>query len=90
MKQRLLLVLLALFTSIGWMNAGVKLTVASGTTGTLTFSKASGNDKLNIVISGNGVEQANVTSTSYKLTGKETSIQIDGSLASLTVDADFH
>lgn len=89
MKQRLLLVLLALFTSIGWMNAGVKLTVASGTTGTLTFSKASGNDKLNIVISGNGVEQANVTSTSYKLTGKETSIQIDGSLASLTVDADI-
>lgn len=89
MKQRLLLVLLALFTSIGWMNAGVKLTVASGTTGTLTFSKASGKDKLNIVISGNGVEQANVTSTSYKLTGKETSIQIDGSLASLTVDADI-
>lgn len=89
MKQRLLLVLLALFTSIGWMNAGVKLTVASGTTGTLTFSKASGNDKLNIVISGSGVEQANVTSTSYKLTGKETSILIDGSLASLTVDADI-
>ena len=89
MKQRLLFVLLALFTSIGWMKAEVKLTVASGTTGTLTFSKASGNDKLNIVISGKGIEQANVTSTSYKLTGKETLIQIDGSLASLTVNADI-
>ena len=40
MKQRLLLVLLALFTSIGWMNATVKLTVPKGATGSLSFTAA--------------------------------------------------
>ena len=88
MKQRLLLVLLALFTSIGWMNAKVVLTVDPGTTGTLTFSKASGTDKDPISITVDGTAQTSIT-TSYKLTGKETDIEIGGSLYSLTVDADI-
>lgn len=88
MKQRLLLVLLALFTSIGWMNAKVVLTVDPGTTGTLTFSKASGTDKDAISIIVDNSAQTGIT-TSYKLTGKETKIEIGGSLYSLTVDADI-
>ena len=88
MKQRLLLVLLALFTSIGWMNAKVVLKVASGTEGTLTFAKASGTDKDPISITVDGTAQTSIT-TSYKLTGKETDIEIGGSLYSLTVDADI-
>ena len=50
MKQRLLLVLLALFTSIGWMNAKVVLTIDKGTKGTLTFQKATGENKAAISI----------------------------------------
>ena len=87
MKQRLLLVLLALFTSIGWMNAEVVLTV-SKSTGTLTFSKASGTDKAAISIIVDGTPQTGIT-TSYKLTGKEGTIAIKGALESLTVDADI-
>lgn len=87
MKQRLLLVLLALFTSIGWMNAEVVLTV-SKSTGTLTFSKASGTDKAAISIIVDGTPQTGIT-TSYKLTGKEEKIAIKGALESLTVDADI-
>lgn len=83
MKQRLLLVLLALFTSIGWMNAKVVLKVTSGTKGTLTFTKASSGDAIQI----NDEEK---TGTSYTLTGEEgAEITITGSLASLTVDADI-
>lgn len=88
MKQRLLLVLLALFTSIGWMNAKVVLTVDPGTTGTLTFSKASGTDKDAISIIVDNSAQTGIT-TSYKLTGKENTIEIGGSLYSLTVDANI-
>ena len=87
MKQRLLLVLLALFTSIGWMNAEVVLKV-SKSTGTLTFSKASGTDKAAISIIVDGTPQTGIT-TSYKLTGKEGTIAIKGALESLTVDADI-
>ena len=84
MKQRLLLVLLALFTSIGWMKASVELTVSKGTTGTLSFTKA-GTENLIITVDGQGVSGT----TSYKLTGKETSIKIDGRVASLTANADI-
>lgn len=83
MKQRLLLVLLALFTSIGWMNAKVVLTIDKGTKGTLTFQKATGENKAAISI--NGKEQKG---TSYTLTGEEgTEITITGALATLTVNA---
>lgn len=83
MKQRLLLVLLALFTSIGWMNAKVVLKVTSGTKGTLTFTKASSGDAIQI-------NDDKKTGTSYTLTGEEgETITITGSLASLTVDADI-
>lgn len=83
MKQRLLLVLLALFTSIGWMNAEVVLTIESGTKGSLSFTKATGDNKEAITING-GEEQKG---TSYTLTGKEgTTITIKGSLATLNVN----
>lgn len=83
MKQRLLLVLLALFTSIGWMNAEVVLTFESGTKGSLSFTKASGTDKDDILINGN-----KPTGTSFTLKGDEkiTEIKINGSLATLSVN----
>ena len=82
MKQRLLLVLLALFTSIGWMNAKVVLTIDKGTKGTLTFQKATGENKAAISI--NEKEQKG---TSYTLTGEEgTEIIITGALATLNVN----
>lgn len=82
MKQRLLLVLLALFTSIGWMNAKVVLTIDKGTKGTLTFQKATGENKAAISI--NEKEQKG---TSYTLTGEEgTKITITGALATLNVN----
>ena len=82
MKQRLLLVLLALFTSIGWMNADVVLTIDKGTKGSLSFTKASGKtDAIKI----NNDEQ---TGTSFTLKGDENfpSIIIEGPLATLNVN----
>lgn len=82
MKQRLLLVLLALFTSIGWMNADVVLTIDKGTKGSLSFTKASGKtDAIKI----NEDEQ---TGTSFTLKGDEnlTKITISGPLATLNVN----
>ena len=82
MKQRLLLVLLALFTSIGWMNAKVVLTIDKGTKGSLSFTKATGENKAAISI--NEKEQKG---TSYTLTGEEgTKIIITGALATLNVN----
>ena len=83
MKQRLLLVLLALFTSIGWMNAEVVLKIESGTKGSLSFTKASGTDKDDILINGN-----KPTGTSFTLKGDEkiTEIKINGFLATLNVN----
>ena len=83
MKQRLLLVLLALFTSIGWMNAKVVLTIESGTKGSLSFTKATGEGKSDIYI--NDDKQ---TGTSFTLKGDEgkTKIEITGSLATLNVN----
>lgn len=81
MKQRLLLVLLALFTSIGWMNATVKLTVPKGATGSLSFTAAKDG-----TVSIGGVEQK---TTSYTITKNETTdqqIEITGKLATLTVN----
>lgn len=81
MKQRLLLVLLALFTSIGWMNADVTLTIPKGATGSLSFTAAK-DGKVSI----DGKEQ---TSTSYTITKNETEdqqIKITGNLATLTVN----
>ena len=53
MKQRLLLVLLALFTSIGWMNADVKLTIPKGATGSLSFTAVNGAPKFTLIIAAN-------------------------------------
>ena len=81
MKQRLLLVLLALFTSIGWMNADVTLTIPKGATGSLSFT-ATKEGKVSI----NKEEQ---TSTSYTIKKDDTNsqqIQITGELATLTVN----
>lgn len=81
MKQRLLLVLLALFTSIGWMNATVKLTVPAGATGSLSFTVAKGGK-----VSIGGVAQE---TTSYTITKNETTdqqIEIIGELATLTIN----
>lgn len=81
MKQRLLLVLLALFTSIGWMNATVKLTVPAGATGSLSFTVAKDG-----TVSIDGVAQE---TTSYTITKNETTeqqIEITGELATLTVN----
>lgn len=81
MKQRLLLVLLALFTSIGWMNADVTLTIPKGATGSLSFT-ATKEGKVLI----NGNEQ---TSTSYTIKKDDTNsqqIEITGALATLTVN----
>lgn len=81
MKQRLLLVLLALFTSIGWMNADVTLTIPKGATGSLSFT-ATKEGKVSI----NKEEQ---TSTSYTIKKDDTNsqqIQITGELATLTIN----
>ena len=83
MKQRLLLVLLALFTSIGWMNADVVLKIDNGTKGSLSFTKATGENKIDISINGN-----KPSGTSFTLKGDEgiTEIKITGSLATLNVN----
>ena len=83
MKQRLLFVLLALFTSIGWMNAKVVLTIDKGTKGSLSFTKATGENKDDITINGN-----KTSGTSFTLKGDEgrTTIEITGSLATLNVN----
>lgn len=83
MKQRLLLVLLALFTSIGWMNAKVVLTIDKGTQGSLSFTKATG-DNTSDGIYINGSKQSG---NSFTLKGDENveSIEITGSLKTLEV-----
>lgn len=82
MKQRLLLVLLALFTSIGWMNADVTLTIPKGATGSLSFTKTASTDQILI-------ESKEVTSP-YKIDDlvktNNVTITISGKLASLTVN----
>lgn len=82
MKQRLLLVLLALFTSIGWMNADVTLTIPKGATGSLSFTKTASTDQILI-------KSKEVTSP-YKIDDlvktNNVTITISGKLASLTVN----
>ena len=82
MKQRLLLVLLALFTSIGWMNADVTLTIPKGATGSLSFTKTASTDEIFI-----GTDK--VTSP-YKIDDlvktNDATITILGKLVSLTVN----
>ncbi len=83
MKQRLLFTLLALFVSIGLIEAKVTLTIPKGTTGSLSFSKASRTGASDIQI--NGVVQ---TGSSYTLKedNELTQLEISGSLATLTVN----
>lgn len=85
MKQRLLLVLLALFTSIGWMKATVTLTVPQGATGSLSVTQASGTD-----ITAVKVMFGNETVTTYSVDkyakDNALTITITGSLSKLTVN----
>lgn len=79
MKQRLLLVLLALFTSIGWMNATVKLTVPKGATGSLTFSY-----NAPLLINGNTASNSSYPVDEIGKNGGD--ITIEGDLKTLTVN----
>lgn len=79
MKQRLLLVLLALFTSIGWMNADVvKLTIPKGATGSLSFTGE------NVLIGGEKKSSPFSINELVKETG--TTVTISGDLATLTIN----
>lgn len=78
MKQRLLLVLLALFTSIGWMNADVTLTIPKGATGSLSFTGDNvliGNEKKSSPFSINDLAKNN-----------DAKVTISGDLATLTIN----
>ena len=79
MKQRLLLVLLALFTSIGWMNARVTLTIPKDATGTLTFTYGNALNINETPVSGNSFKVDDIG----KAGG---TIIIDGNLKTLNVN----
>ena len=86
MKQRLLLVLLALFTSIGWMNAGIALKVPQGATGSLTISKVTtGEIQEPITINGQTISSNSYT---YKIDdiakNNDATITLGGSIKSLS------
>lgn len=85
MKQRLLLVLLALFTSIGWMNADVTLTIPKGATGSLSFTAVTGNDATPVSIEGVGT-----IPSPYKIDDlvkdAQKDIKLQGSLKTLNVN----
>lgn len=78
MKQRLLLVLLALFTSIGWMNADVTLTIPKGATGSLSFTGE------NVLI--NSETKSSPLSINDLVKNGEANVKITGELATLTVN----
>ena len=87
MKQRLLLVLLALFTSIGWMNAGIALKVPQGATGSLTISKVTtGEIQEPITINGQTISSNSYT---YKIDdiakNNDATITLGGSIKSLNI-----
>ena len=89
MKQRLLLVLLALFTSIGWMNATITVTVSKGSSGTISWSKSTneGAQPITLTIARNAV---NVSGTSINVADyvKENSakFELEGSVSSFSVN----
>lgn len=85
MKQRLLLVLLALFTSIGWMKADVTLTIPQGATGSLSFT--AGDIKAFITVDGKTEYNISSPYNIEKLVkdGSKT-IVLSGSIKTLTVN----
>lgn len=85
MKQRLLLVLLALFTSIGWMNATVTLTVPKGATGSLSVTSATGEGNTPVTVMFNDEAVKSYTVDNYAK-DKALTVTIDGSLTKLTVN----
>lgn len=85
MKQRLLLVLLALFTSIGWMKATVTLTVPKGATGSLSVTSATGEGNTPVTVMFNNEAVKSYTVDNYAK-DKALTVTIDGSLTKLTVN----
>lgn len=85
MKQRLLLVLLALFTSIGWMKATVTLTVPKGATGSLSVTSATGEGNTPVTVMFNNETVKSYTVDNYAK-DKALTVTIDGSLTKLTVN----
>lgn len=85
MKQRLLLVLLALFTSIGWMKATVTLTVPQGATGSLSVTQASGKGITPVTVMFDN-EAVTTYSVDKYAKDKALTITITGSLSKLTVN----
>lgn len=81
MKQRLLFVLLALFTSIGLVNAKVSLTIPKGETGSLSFTAKSG---AIVVNSGSGVTSYSIKEADTK--NSDLKLAIDGDLATLRIN----
>ena len=81
MKQRLLLVLLALFTSIGLVNAKVSLTIPKGETGSLSFTAKSG---AIVVNGGSGVTSYSIKEADTK--NSDLKLAIDGDLATLRIN----
>ena len=82
MKQRLLLVLLALFTSIGWMNADVTLTIPKGATGSLSFTAAKDGQEVLI----NNEKKTSPFSINDLVKENEKTVTISGDLATLTIN----
>lgn len=82
MKQRLLLVLLALFTSIGWMNAGVTLKIPKGATGSLSFTAAKDGQEVLI----NNEKKTSPFSINDLVKENEKTVTISGDLATLTIN----
>lgn len=81
MKQRLLFVLLALFTSIGLVNAKVSLTIPKGETGSLSFTAKSG---AIVVNGGSGVTSYSIKEADTK--NSDLKLAIDGDLATLRIN----
>lgn len=81
MKQRLLFVLLALFTSIGLVNAKVSLTIPKGETGSLSFTAKSG---AIVVNGGSGVTSYSIKEADTK--NADFKLDIDGDLATLRIN----
>ncbi len=89
MKQRLLLVLLALFTSIGWMKATITVTVSQGSKGTLSWTKSTNAGAIPVTLSVDG-EDVTVSGTSISVENyvKDKSAQfvLDGSVSRFNVN----
>lgn len=89
MKQRLLLVLLALFTSIGWMKATITVTVSQGSKGTLSWTKSTNAGAIPVTLSVDG-KDVTVSGTSISVENyvkdKSAKFVLDGSVSRFNVN----